>query len=464
MSPSLAAALARPASSIDRGRFALTALSTAIGGALLLAALHILRLPQLASGTPEESRSDLANYVTEGGLRAGVVIAALLLTVPVLALAIQALRVGSVTRDRRIASMRLAGATPRDVRTIAAAEAGAATGAGAVLAGPAYVLLWLIVGVLPPAGARMLATPDALDLVAWGALLPLGGVAGALAGAAIHGRAVVEPLGVRRRERPAAPGRVSGALLIGGILLVVGSIAALPTVARHGTGELAMLVLAIAGLLLTAFAAGPRLVLGCSRLQARRRGAEALLAARRLRADARSAGRVAGVLLICGVALGTESVLVLQQLLDSNLGSDPTFFLVGYGMAALGVLVAIAVAVATLLVGAADGLLDARRPLAALAALGVDEQTLVRVLGRELSVIAVPAIAIGAFLGGPALTGFVGIAFGGGALVLALEALLAGIIAAFVAGLLMATVARLSARALRPLIRAAIDPENLRIA
>ena len=54
-------------------------------------------------------------------------------------------------------------------------------------------------------------------------------------------------------------------------------------------------------------------------------------------------------------------------------------------MAGVGVLLAVVIAVLTLLVGAADQLLDARRPLASLAALGVDRATLERVLRRQQS-------------------------------------------------------------------------------
>jgi hypothetical protein len=68
---------------------------------------------------------------------------------------------------------------------------------------------------------------------------------------------------------------------------------------------------------------------------------------------------------------------------------DAAFYLGGLGLAAL---VAALVAVLTLLVGAADALLDARRPLAAV---GVDERTLVRALSKQLAATAVPAIAAG---------------------------------------------------------------------
>ena len=57
---------------------------------------------------------------------------------------------------------------------------------------------------------------------------------------------------------------------------------------------------------------------------------------------------------------------------DAPRAEDLGFYLTGFGMAGVGVLLAVVIAVLTLLVGAADQLLDARRPLASLAALGVD--------------------------------------------------------------------------------------------
>jgi len=363
-----------------------------------------------------------------------------------------------------MASLRLAGATPHDVRAIAAAEASGAAVAGALLAAPAYLLLWLLAGVLPPDGARMLDTPDALDPVAWAALVRVAAIAGAFSGAAIHGRAVVEPLGVRRRSRPPGPGRVSLVVLSAGLALIVAGIAVTPILGGTDAADLGLLSAMMIGLLLAAFAGGPRLVLGCSRVLARRRGPEALLASRRLRADPRSAGRVAGVLLACGVALGVNGLLVAEQLTFDGFDHDAAFYLTGYGMAALVALVAAGIALLTLLVGAADGLLDARRPLATLAALGVDEQMLVRVLERQLTATAVPAVVAGALIAGPAIALLVNAPDGEQALGTAAQALLPGSVTALVAGLVLAAAARLAAQLLRPLIRAAIDPENLRVA
>ena len=192
-------------------------------------------------------------------------------------------------------------------------------------------------------------------------------------------------------------------MLVAGLALIAIGIAAAPLGVDDHATVLALLLVMMVGLLLAAFAGGPRLVLACARVLAGRSGPEPMLASRRLRADPRSAGRVAGVLFVCGVALAIQGVLVVEQLATDGFNDDAGFYLTGYLMAALAVLVAAGVALLTLLVGAADGLLDARRPLAALAAQGVDEQLLVRVLARQLSTTAVPAAIAGALVGGPAM-------------------------------------------------------------
>src|SRR4051812_21677038 len=99
--------LARSAIAADRVRFRLVAGSVALAGAFALAAVHVL----LTAG--DDYQPGLARFVEEPGLRPGTAAGALLLAVPLLALTAQALRIGSVARERRVAALRLAGATPR---------------------------------------------------------------------------------------------------------------------------------------------------------------------------------------------------------------------------------------------------------------------------------------------------------------------------------------------------------------
>lgn len=417
------------------------AAAVAVTGALALYVLHLVR----ATIYVEDG---MASFVYESGLRVGVITAALLLSVPLLALALQALRMGSVARDRRLAALRLAGLTPQELRVVSGIEAGRAAAVGAALAGPVYLVLYLLAGALPPIGARVVAPPDAGDAVTWLLLIP---ALGALAGAA--GAIVAE-----HRPDP-KPGTASRAgLLLGGAGVALSLIVYAVTAAQP------LLFTAIAGLVVFAFACGPWLVLGAAHTLERRPGAESLLAARRLRADPRTTGRVASVLLICGVALSVEALLVYQAVADREVYvADELFFIAGYSAAAAAMLLGAAVAIVTLLLGTADSLLAARRPLAALTAFGVDERTLLRVLARQLLATAVSAITLGALLGGVTLIALVALVEPGAFPAVGF-ALLIGAAVALVVGVVFALVSLLAVRMLRPLMRAAIDPQQLRAA
>lgn len=458
MTMATTALLAAPSARADRSRSLLVVTSTALAGALLIAAARIARLTMDSdSGVFGSSMTlaggrfgGLAPYLTQGGLRPGVVLGAVLLTVPVLALAVQALRVGSLARERRMSSLRLAGATPGDVRRVAAAEAGGGALVGGLMAGPAYVVLWVLLGVLPSSGLRMMPTPDALDLLVWLVVAVAATVAGGVAGALAQGRVVTDPLGVRRRGSVSQPGRGNLVTLVAGLLLTALGGYGL----SFGFGFGAIIVL-FGGLLMLAFSAAPRLVRRRGRQLARRSSARDLLAGARLAADPLAAGRVAAVLMICGLALGVEASMVAGLLNENRRADDLSFYLTGFGMAALGVLLAVVVAILTLLVGAADQLLDARRPLASLGALGVDGTSLERVLRRQQSATAVPAAVLGALIGGT--------------LGLLLEGnrgftLMAALLAAALLGIAVALVTRLAARLLRARLHDALDPENLRVA
>jgi hypothetical protein len=441
--------LARATAAPDRERARLVAIATAIAAALILAGLRISRLSGGLGGGPGDALNapgePLARLTNENGLRPGLVAAIALLTVPVLALGVQALRAGSVARDRRMAALRLAGATPRQARGVAATEAGAAALLGGLAAGPAYLALWLILGVLPPAGTALLPTPNALDLPAWLGVVVLVTLGGAVAGAAVERRALTEPLGVHRQMRSDPPGLVNlAAAVVGLALLLAGTLGAVKTVP------------AFTGALLFAMAAGPRVVILSGRWLSERDGPEALLAGFRLLADPRTFGRAAGVLVVCGIALGIDASLTGAFIVNGT-NTDTAFYFGGFALAGLGILIASGVALATLVVGAAEGLLDARRAVASLAAFGVDERTLRRVLAVQLQAVAAPAVALGVCTSGVAI----GVTSNGLLLAVTLPLML---LSAGLAGLLAAVGAAGAARLLRSRLRAAADPGNLRLA
>ncbi|WP_235944547.1 hypothetical protein [Verrucosispora sioxanthis] len=96
----------------DAARVALTALSALLASLAGLAALTVLAI-QKPPGDPWQQSEQYANaLLREPGLRGGTAFALVLLTIPVLALAGQSARLGAPARDRRLAALRLAGATP----------------------------------------------------------------------------------------------------------------------------------------------------------------------------------------------------------------------------------------------------------------------------------------------------------------------------------------------------------------
>lgn len=208
--------LSNPSSAADRRRARLIASATASAGALLLVAGAILRYHHGQGAEP------LARYVSESGLRPGTAAAVAMLVVPVLGFAVQALRVGSVARDRRMAALRLAGATSRAARAVAAAETGRAALTGGLAAGPVYLLLWLLGGRLPDRGG-LVPAPTVLDLVTWLALTLVLGAAGAISGAAVEGRALSDPFAARRRMSPRGPGAGTASVFAIGLVVAAAS-------------------------------------------------------------------------------------------------------------------------------------------------------------------------------------------------------------------------------------------------
>jgi hypothetical protein len=382
-----------------------------------------------------------------------------MLAIPVLAFAVQALRVGSVARDRRMATLRLAGATPRDVRTIAAAEAGGAAFVGGLFAAWVYPLLWVLLGVLPPADLRLLPDPEVLDIAVWLGVAAIAGIGGAAAGAAVQQRVIAEPLAIfRRAKRPRATRSSLAAILIG-LLLAIGSVVYLVKVEAQ---SILVFVSMLIGIVITATASGPRLVRWRARKLRQDGRTEDLLAGWRLEAEPEAAGRVAGVLILCGVALGIETLFVGSSLVETGGGGVGGSYLTL--LATLATVFGTVVGVLTLIVGAADQLLDARLSLATLAAMGVDEAALSRVLHRQLSATAVPAVLAGVLIPGIALAlALAPVSLTNGGLLLTIVLVAVCAVTVVVVWGVVSAATYLATRMLASRLHAAIDPENLRV-
>ncbi|GAA1147344.1 hypothetical protein GCM10009630_52210 [Kribbella jejuensis] len=432
--------LARSRTPADRGRVQLATAAFALSGAVLLGALRIARM-----GQGELDEGVYSNYIAESGLRSGLIAALVVLAVLIGGLAVQALRLGTAARERRLTALRLAGASRKQLRQLTVADAAMAGLAGGLVSGPAYLLLSLVLGALPRM-VRVLPGAEVLDAVVWVFVVVMTTAAGAVIGSLLHRDG--SPHAVPRGSRPRT-GLIAGAVLLAFGLFAApyqGYVAA--TAAPAGIGLLFLGLSALwTGWL--------------GRRMQRSNDPANLLAGIRLIADGRPSSRIGVLLGCCGFLVGTMAGGIATVLGDDQLGGSETFYDTGFGLAIVGLLIVVLTAMAALIVGVADQLVDQRRQFAGLTALGVDLPFLRRVVRRQLSVVAAPALAVGLLFG--TLIGIDRLAGGAMAVfdpvILVLAAILAA--AGWVFGQLGGAVAGFL---LRNQLRDALDPENLRAA
>jgi hypothetical protein len=383
--PSTLVLLARPRSLSELSRVKLVTAVAATDGALVLCCARIARI------RGDDSAGGLAPYVAESGLRAGTVLGGLLLCVPLAALCVQSLRVGASAQARSLAALRLAGATPGDVRRLSGAQSAGAAGLGGLLAGPLYLGLSVALGAALPRGWRLLPPPDVADVGTWLAVVFLLIAAGGLAGVRVQREAITHPLAAARRSAPRLGTRRRGVVLC---LCVCALVLSQRTFFSRSSSlaETVALFASAISLLVCAFVIGPWAVLLVARVLHRRGTATSVMAAARLAAEPRGPGRVFSVLLICSLAFRFDLEFALSLLQDQY---DVAFYLTGVGLVASGIFLAAVVAILTLTVGAADQLLDARRALACLSGLGVSRAVLVRAMRRQLLAASLPGAVLG---------------------------------------------------------------------
>lgn len=415
--------LARPRSGVDHLRARATTAAAAGIGVVLLMAVTIAGIPDLVRPGMQltAAQEDLSEFLRQSGLRPGTVMAALLLVLPFAALAVQALRVGSLALQRQAGLLALAGATPVDLRRVRVARTRAAFLRGGLWAAPAYAVLWLLLGVALPPGSRLLPAPQWWLPLAWvGVALLLLGVGSLLGVRAPRtsqdddgalGAALTEPGGRGEGVPPSwwawGCGAGAVALLLGGYL-VVGPKPG-PVLLLVQLGGVVLLAAGCAAVLLARRAARPAYSRprSCRRVRPARsvrRGDAAVvaLAGAQRRANPVAAGTVGGVLFVCGLSFGVEAVFSAGLFsYDSGYGpSDLSFYLGGAALAAAVAGVGIAVALLALALSLTDHLLATRRSVAATAALGLEPQRLLAVQAKALTGTAVPAVLTGTLLSG----------------------------------------------------------------
>lgn len=250
------------------------------------------------------------------GIVALLGIVALALLFPLLIFVSTATRLAAARREQRFAAMRLAGATPRQVSTVAAVEAAASAIAGTAVGFLLFYVFRADIAKIPFTGQPFFPGDVRLS-VAEIIVVALGVPVIAISVAAVALRRVrISPLGVSRRARARRPSAWRLAPLVAGIaelayFVAVGHPASVngQLLAYIGGGALAVIGLVIAG---------PWFTMAGSALLARRATrVETLLAARRLADNPNAAFRaISG--LILAVFTATVAVAVITSMADSH--------------------------------------------------------------------------------------------------------------------------------------------------
>ncbi|QCB92460.1 FtsX-like permease family protein [Cellulomonas shaoxiangyii] len=312
------------------------------------------------------------------------VTAAILLVVPVVTLAGAAARLGVSRRDARLASLRLLGATPREVVALTVVETALQGLVGAVVGSAAYGVLLLVWSQVPfqgrpfTVGELWVGVPALL--LTWLAVP----VVAAVSGMVSLRRVVVSPLGVAQRMQ--RPGMRAVRLLV--TLAGLGVFMALS--ALGGALGAALVAFLLGGLLLafaTMNAVGPWLVGRIGRIQLKRARTPAqLLAARRLLDDPRAVWRVVGGL---GLASFVAGCLAVVPVLTAGAGDDPDMVM-QMGDILTGALltlgIAFLLAAASAGIAQAAQILDRRREYALATLAGVPADLFDQVRRREVLV------------------------------------------------------------------------------
>lgn len=441
-----------------RGRALLLAACTAVVSGLLLVGQAMILLPEY----PDEA---LYSVVAEAGTRSGFVFAVVMLALPALLLLFQAVRLGTSVRERRLAALRLAGATPADLRRLSALEVGLPAFAGAVAGYGVYRLMRATLGGVANGtccepgitrhGALSGLVPTSVAPAWWQVLLTVLAVTvlGVLVGTAANRGIVVSPLGITRRTASSPPRPWGLLLILAGLGVAMSALLLFDSSALVDTlAPLIAIVLLVLGMI--SLAPWTAYIVG-RRMARRARTAPALLAARRLAGDPRPAGRAAAAVGAIGLVAG-GAASVASEILETQGPSDRSYYLVAIGLVGVALLLALLAVVGSLAAHSVESLLDRRRSIASLAALGGTTDLLAQSQRAEVGLVAMP-MAIGGTLLGSLLIGILLTGLG-----------LAWAVATVVAlGLVTALVwlaIRLAVMITGPWIRQAADPANLRTA
>jgi hypothetical protein len=214
-------------------------------------------------------------------LRVVLVIGAFGLLVPVLVFVSTSTRLAAARREQRLAAMRLAGATPRQVGVVAAVEAAATGIAGTVLGFGLFLVVRPYAARVPFDGHAFYQSDLRLS-ASWAAIIAIGVPALSATAALLSLRRIrISPLGVTRQApRPLPSGR-RVAVLAGAVAVFVFALVALPE--NPSTVAIGLVGVSFALIVVGIVVVGPWLTTVVARLLGRvGRRTPTLLAARRL--------------------------------------------------------------------------------------------------------------------------------------------------------------------------------------
>ncbi|RSM62260.1 ABC transporter permease [Actinoplanes sp. ATCC 53533] len=237
--------------------------------------------------------------------RLGALVAAGLLVVPVLVLAAASGRLGAARREQRLAGLRLAGATPRQILAMTGVEAFAVGAAGATAGAAAYGLLLPAVARVPYGVGAWYTSALWVGPAYLAAMVVVIAAVIAVSAMSALRRVAVAPLGVAQQADPRRT-RVVRLLVF---LAAAGYVGIRARDGHLGTSGAVTLMVLFYGAYLTL---GPWVVDQLGRILGRfARRPTTLLAARRLSDDPRGAWRTVSGLVLAGFVAGFCSVAQL---------------------------------------------------------------------------------------------------------------------------------------------------------
>jgi hypothetical protein len=255
-------------------------------------------------------------------MRLAIAVGTVGLLAPVVVFVATATRLAAARRERRLAAMRLAGATPDQVSVVAAVEAGLAALAGVAAGFGLFFAIRPWLARIPLDGAGFY--PEDLRLSwGWAAAVALGVPLLAIGAAVVSLRhARISPLGVTRRATRARPSPAPLLLVVAGMagLLLVQATMTRASASAQASAIAAALLAIIAGIVLS----GAWLTSLVGRVLAGvGRRAPSLLAARRLQDNPAAGFRAIGGLILAvfvGTVFSSFAASVLAD--DSGVTSD----------------------------------------------------------------------------------------------------------------------------------------------